>query len=108
MLRVASAQLLADDGIRVCPKTRKIIRDLLRPVVGREQVQEHLDASAGNSRCIAQSKQFLNANREHRWPTLFICDGHSTSAWDFNALGSFALNSLLLSVRQFATECLFP
>src|SRR5207248_905058 len=56
MLRITRSQRVSHLRIRVGPEACQIIRDLLRPPVRREQMQEPADASAGNARRVAQAK----------------------------------------------------
>lgn len=70
VLWVAAFELFADFRIRIGPEAGEVIRDLLRAKVGRQQMQEHGDTTAGDAGCLQQSKDFLNADGEDRRPIL--------------------------------------
>ena len=63
---IAAAEFLADLGVGRLPEAGQVARDLLRPMVGAQQVQEHGHATTRQPRCLTNAKKLLNADRQHR------------------------------------------
>jgi hypothetical protein len=100
VLGVAGTQLLAHLRIGVLPEAGQVVGDLLRAVVGGQEVQEDGDPAASDLRRVAQAEHFLDAHRQHRRPAHLVAQDDAAAAGHDQALRCLALDRLALRVCQ--------
>ena len=80
MTWVAAAEFSANDGIGVGPEAGQVVGDLLWPIIRSQQVQQHGDSAASDSRGFAQAEDFLNAHGQDRRPADFVFQRDAAAA----------------------------
>lgn len=71
MFGIAPAELAADLRIQISPETGQIGGDLHRALIGREQVDDEWDRSAGHRRGFTQAEKVLQP-RGYRGRAVFV------------------------------------
>ena len=66
MLRILALEIGFDRAIAVGPEAGEVPRDLDRPAGGREQMQQHLNAAAGDARRLGGAEHLLQPHRQDR------------------------------------------
>src|SRR5262245_20951886 len=74
VLGISCPQVLANQGIGVCPKAGQIVGDLGDAHVRREQVHQHRHSAASDARRLQQPKYLLNPDSDDRWSAGFVLD----------------------------------
>lgn len=108
VFRVATTEFASHDWVAVVPEGFQVVSDLLRPVVGGQQMQQQRDATSGDAGSGLPAEDFLNPDRENRRSSLLILNRQSVTAWNRDMSRGFSIERLSLVRKQFGLQQVWP
>src|SRR4051812_28841881 len=104
MFRIPPLEILAHFEVGAVPKALEIVRDLLRPIVGREEMHQDADAAARDRRRLREAEELLDARGENGCATGLVVELDPGSARHLELLGRIAFERGSLRMVQLGAE----